>query len=98
MQTLTRWLRKPASKWARIPAGVLLIVGGFLGFLPLVGFWMLPLGLILLAEDIPPMRRLRDHALDRLEQRRPRWFAAAGRLRQSGTAPDSPRQPPGGGD
>jgi hypothetical protein len=98
MQALTRRLRKPASKGARIPFGVLLIIGGFLGFLPFVGFWMLPLGLILLAEDIPPLRRLRDRALDRLERRRPHWFAAAGRLRESGTAPDSPRRPPGGGD
>src|SRR5208282_3117346 len=30
MQAVTRWLRRPASRWARIPAGVLLIIGGCL--------------------------------------------------------------------
>ena len=80
MQAITRWLRKPASRWARLPAGVLLIIGGCLAILPVFGLWMLPLGLMLLADDIPPLRRLRDRALDWLERRRPNWFAAAGRL------------------
>jgi hypothetical protein len=82
MQAITRWLRKPASRWARIPAGVLLIIGGFLSILPVFGLWMFPLGLMLLADDIPPLRRARDRALDWLERRRPQWFAAAGRLRE----------------
>ena len=79
MQAITRWLRKPASRWARIPAGLLLILGGCLAILPVFGLWMLPLGLMLLADDIPPLRRSRDRALDWLERRRPNWFAAAGR-------------------
>jgi hypothetical protein len=80
MQAITRWLRKPASRRARIPAGVLLIIGGCLAILPVFGPWMFPLGLMLLADDLPPLRRARDRALDRLERRRPRWFAAAGRV------------------
>ena len=47
MQATTRWLRKPASRWARIPAGVLLIIGGRLAILPVFGLWMFPLGLML---------------------------------------------------
>ena len=82
MQAITRWLRKPASRWARIPAGVLLIIGGCLAVLPVFGLWMLPLGVILLADDIPPLRRLRDRALGWLERRRPHWFAAAGTRRR----------------
>ena len=78
MQAITRWLRKPASRWARIPAGLFLILGGFLAILPVFGLWMLPLGFMLLADDIPPLRRFRDRALDWLERRRPYWFAAAG--------------------
>src|ERR1700728_3943481 len=78
MQAITRWLRKPASRWARIPAGLLLIIGGSLPTLPVFGLWMLPLGVMLLADDIPPLRRFRDRVLDWLEQRRPRWFAAGG--------------------
>jgi hypothetical protein len=47
----------------RIPAGVLLVLGGIVGFLPLVGFWMLPLGLVLLAPGIP----LAGRALKKLD-------------------------------
>ena len=68
------WLRKPSSRWARIPSGVLLSVGGLLWFLPLLGLWMLPLGLLLLAEDIAPLRRQRDRVLDWVERRRPHWL------------------------
>jgi hypothetical protein len=50
-------LRKPDARWIRIPAGVLFIVGGVLGFLPILGFWMVPLGLLLLALDVPFLRR-----------------------------------------
>jgi Mg2+/citrate symporter len=46
-------LRDPHWRWLRIPVGVALVVGGILGFLPLVGFWMIPLGLSLLAVDFP---------------------------------------------
>jgi hypothetical protein len=81
MQAITRWLRKPSSRWARLPAGVFLIIGGCLAILPVFGLWMLPLGLMLLADDIPPLRRARDRILNWLERRRPNWFAAAGRAR-----------------
>jgi hypothetical protein len=55
---------------ARIVLGCLLLLGGFLGFLPVLGFWMVPLGLIVLAVDIPMARRLRR----RLEVRLGRWL------------------------
>jgi hypothetical protein len=74
VQTTARWLRRPSSRLFRIPAGVLLVGGGFLGMLPLLGFWMLPLGLILLAEDVRPLRDARDRVLDWIERRRPHWF------------------------
>jgi hypothetical protein len=59
MQAITRWLRKPACRWARLPACILLIIGGCLAILPVFGLWMFPLGLMLLADDIPPLRRSR---------------------------------------
>lgn len=37
--------------------GLLLIACGFVGFLPILGFWMIPLGLAVLATDIPPLQR-----------------------------------------
>lgn len=57
MARFVRWLRQPSSRWFRIPAAVLLIVAGFIGFLPILGFWMIPLGLLLIAQDIPFLRR-----------------------------------------
>ena len=71
-----RWLRHPSARWARIPAAVLLIFGGLLSILPVLGLWMLPLGLILLAEDIPALHRSRARLLDWLERRRPHWFSS----------------------
>lgn len=48
-----RWLRKPSSIFWRIPISLVLVVGGIFSFLPVLGIWMLPLGLILIAQDIP---------------------------------------------
>jgi hypothetical protein len=76
LQAAVRWLRRPSARWLRFPAGVLLIGGGLLGILPLLGFWMLPLGLTLLAEDILWLRRARDRLLDWIERHRPHWFAS----------------------
>lgn len=52
-----RWLRHPRSRLVRIPAGIALIAGGMFSFLPLLGLWMLPLGLLLLAADVPFLQR-----------------------------------------
>ena len=53
-----RWLRTPSSRWVRIPLAILLIGGGFLSVLPIFGLWMLPLGALLLAQDVPVLGRL----------------------------------------
>jgi len=50
-------LRHPSASWVRVPLGVLLVLGGLLGFLPVLGFWMVPLGLVLLALDVALLRR-----------------------------------------
>ena len=51
------WLRKPSSRWVRIPIAILLIAGGIFSFLPVLGLWMLPLGLLLFAQDIPMLQK-----------------------------------------
>jgi hypothetical protein len=51
------WLRKPSSRFVRIPLAILLIVGGIFGFLPVLGLWMLPLGLLLFAQDVPFLQK-----------------------------------------
>jgi len=52
-----RWLRHPSSRLVRVPAGLFFILGGFLSFLPVLGLWMLPLGLMLLAYDVPFLQK-----------------------------------------
>jgi hypothetical protein len=76
-QSMVRCLRRPWSRWVRISGGILLIGGSVLSILPLFGLWMLPLGLVLLAEDVPLLRRARDRILDWIERRRPHWFASS---------------------
>ena len=45
------WVRRPQARLIRIPLGLLLILGGIFSFLPVLGIWMFPLGLLLLALD-----------------------------------------------
>ena len=49
----------PKSKPLRIGLGIVLVGCGFLGFLPVLGFWMIPLGLLVLSVDLPAVRRWR---------------------------------------
>jgi hypothetical protein len=49
-------LLQSGMRWVRVPAAVLFILGGMLAFLPVLGIWMIPLGLLLLAIDIPALR------------------------------------------
>jgi hypothetical protein len=76
MAAVIRWLRHPASRWVRIPAGIALILGGVLSVLPIFGLWMLPIGLLLLALDAQflqrPMARFVMWCLHRLDQFRRR--------------------------
>jgi hypothetical protein len=51
------WLRQPSSRFAGIPLALLLIVGGIFSFLPVLGLWMLPLGLLLFAQDVPILQK-----------------------------------------
>lgn len=50
-------LRLPENRWARIGIGVCLVFLGLLGFLPVLGFWMIPAGFIVLATALPSVRR-----------------------------------------
>ena len=66
-----RWLRQPESRLVRIPGALLLIVGGVFGFLPVLGLWMLPLGLALIAVDVPALRPPLTRVLRWVEQKLP---------------------------
>ncbi|KIQ67569.1 hypothetical protein Wenmar_03995 [Wenxinia marina DSM 24838] len=57
------WLRRPLERirargwWVvRVPLALIFIVGAFLAILPVFGLWMLPIGLILLAIDLPVLQ------------------------------------------
>ena len=55
--------RKPSAVWLRAPLGIALAIAGLFGFLPVLGFWMTPLGLALLAIDLPFLRGPMGRAL-----------------------------------
>jgi hypothetical protein len=54
---LIRWLRNPRSRWKRLPLGILCILASFFWFLPVVGIEWFPVGLLLIAQDVPFLRR-----------------------------------------
>lgn len=82
------WLVSPSGMWVRFPLGVLFILGGFFSFLPLLGVWMLPLGILLIAVDVPPVRRWVIRTWPKIEAR---WRL----YRQRKARADEPRDPTG---
>jgi hypothetical protein len=65
-----RAVHLPHSKPLRISIGGGLIFFGFLGFLPVLGFWMIPLGLLVLSHDLAWARRRRRRLAVWWERRR----------------------------
>lgn len=47
-----------APRALRVLVGFLLVVGGIFGFLPVLGFWMIPLGLLVVFFEVPWVRGL----------------------------------------
>jgi hypothetical protein len=68
------WLLGAERRTVRVIAGFLFVLGGFFSFLPLLGVWMLPLGMVLLAEDIPLFRGLSVRLFAWMARRRPDLF------------------------
>jgi hypothetical protein len=62
-----RWLRRPSSLIVRWLIAVLLIGGGIFSFLPVLGLWMLPLGLLFIAQDVPILQQPLVNALQWIE-------------------------------
>lgn len=50
-------MKLPGHPILRMGMGLLLVFFGLLGFLPVLGFWMVPLGLLILSVDLPFVRR-----------------------------------------
>jgi hypothetical protein len=49
--------------------GLVLMAGGLVGFLPILGFWMFPLGVALVIADFPPLRRRLERWLNDTRRR-----------------------------
>nr|ALS90188.1 putative transmembrane protein (PGPGW) [uncultured bacterium] len=60
----------PRSRGLRIAIGALLIFCGILGFLPILGFWMIPIGLLVLSYEFALVRRHRRRFVVWWERRR----------------------------
>ena len=65
----------PRSRLLRICIGVALVFFGILGFLPVLGFWMIPLGLAVLAVDFPAAERALDWLMDKWRSVEAVWRA-----------------------
>ncbi len=63
---IMHWGDNHVPRGIRTLLGVLFMIGGVFGFLPILGFWMLPLGVAFVALDIPPARRRIDVWMERL--------------------------------
>jgi hypothetical protein len=59
-------VRIPAHPIVRTLMGIALVFGGIFSFLPVLGVWMLPLGLIMLSIDSAFIRRFRRKSEIRL--------------------------------
>lgn len=67
-------LRRDSWFPVRFPVALLLIVGGLFAFLPILGIWMLPLGLLLLAVDLPILREPISVFIIRSRRTGKRWL------------------------
>ncbi len=71
-----RELPMPRYRPVRIAIGVALVVLGIFGFLPILGFWMIPLGILVLSYEFHIVRRWRRRAIV--------WWGSRGGRRTSG--------------
>lgn len=76
---MIRWVRDPKSRWIRLPLGILCIVASFFWFLPVVGVEFLPIGLLLIAQDVPFLRKPAALMMLWLERK---WVALRRRFRR----------------
>jgi len=69
-RTILAAMRADRYRRVRVPFAILLMLGSFLFVLPVFGIWMMPLGLLLLAIDLPILRPRVNAVLIRMR----RWW------------------------
>ena len=62
------WGQNHVPPGVRSLIGVVFMAGGLFGFLPILGFWMFPLGIAFIALDVPFARRKTSAWIERLRQ------------------------------
>lgn len=62
-----RWGRDHVPPGIRSVLGILFMIGGVFGFLPILGFWMLPLGVAFIALDLPFTKHKIEDWMERLK-------------------------------
>lgn len=70
----SRWLyrmKNHPNQVLRVTVAILFIMGGLLWFLPILGLWMLPVGVVILFSRSPIYWRLRKRYVTWRRQRRP---------------------------
>ena len=70
----------PQSRLLRVTIGVVLVILGCFGFLPILGFWMIPLGLLVLSYEFAAIRRWRRRFVVQWSRREGRWLLRTGRM------------------
>ena len=87
---IIHFLREPKRRRMRLSVGGLLIIGGCFFFLPILCLEMIPIGLMLIAIDVPFLRRPVAHMIAWIERGVgfliTLWMAVSARLPTRGTA------------
>ena len=68
-----KWLRAPHRFLARALVSLLLISGGVFSFLPILGLWMLPLGLLIISQDLVFLQQPLLNSIRWVERRWKSW-------------------------
>ena len=63
-----KWGRDHVPPGLRSVIGVLFMIGGVFGFLPILGFWMLPLGAAFVALDFPVTKHKIEDWMEHLQR------------------------------
>jgi len=66
---LLRWGIERVPVGVRSVFGIFLMIAGVFGFLPIIGFWLFPIGVAFVALDVPWTRQHIIDWMGRLEQR-----------------------------
>jgi hypothetical protein len=73
------WLHQPTSRYVRMPLGIFSVVASFFAFLPVIGLEFLPIGMLLIAQDVPFLRQPVGKAvlplIEWLDRQKTKWQA-----------------------